>query len=177
MNILKLLLANKINRCSEDGHCPSQDLQRLQAGVLPSSCFPPFPVSGSLRPKDTKSPFQGPVCRHWPAGNSCCYLGTWECSQHPAPTPCSPKAWFKNNPLANSWVWARCPEHGMCFIFLAAASLFMQNVHLMENGSCEGMFLCYFKVFVLRVMDQQFPCSSNGAVSGVNSIGKEIQNW
>lgn len=39
------------------------------------------------------------------------------------------------------------------------------------------MFLCCFKVFVLRVMDQQSPCSSSGAVSDVNSIGKEIQNW
>lgn len=139
---LKLLLANKINRCSEHWHRPSQDLQRLRAGGLPSSCFPLFPVSGSLQLKDTKSPFQGPVCRHRLAGSSCCYLGACECSQHAAPTPCSPKAWFKNNPSANSWVWARCPEHGMCFVLLAAEGLFMQNVRLMEKRELRrGVFM------------------------------------
>lgn len=139
---LKLLLANKINRCSEHWHRPSQDLQRLRAGGLPSSCFPLFPVSGSLQLKDTKSPFQGPVCRHRLAGSSCCYLGACECSQHAAPTPCSPKAWFKNNPSANSWVWARCPEHGMCFVLLAAAGFFMQNVRLMEKRELQrGVFM------------------------------------
>lgn len=139
---LKLLLANKINRCSEHWHRPSQDLQRLRAGGLPSSCFPLFPVSGSLQLKDTKSPFQGPVCRHRLAGSSCCYLGACECSQHAAPTPCSPKAWFKNNPSANSWVWARCPEHGMCFVLLAAAGFFMQNVRLMEKRELRrGVFM------------------------------------
>lgn len=65
----------------------------------------------------------------------------------------------------------------MYVILLAAAFFFLQNVRVMEKGSCKGVFLfCFKSVFLLRMMDQQSPCSSNGAVSSVNSIGKEIQN-
>jgi len=39
-------------------------------------------------------------------------------------------------------VWARCPEHGMCFVLLAAAGFFMQNVRLMEKRELQrGVFM------------------------------------
>lgn len=62
----------------------------------------------------------------------------------------------------------------MCVI-LPTAFFFLYNVRVMGKGSCKGVFLLCFKVFVLRMIDQQSPYSPNGAVSSLNSLGKKTE--
>lgn len=45
----------------------------------------------------------------------------------------------------------------------------------MGKGSCKGVFLLCFKVFVLWMIDQQSPYSANAAVSSLNSVGEKIK--